>query len=118
MHVLDDVSALSAQVKDATTAASNAYRDTSRLIRLLTVLSSLSAPDELLGNALRVISETFTADVVCVTWLVDGRLLVTSATGVPDDDPSFVDSWPAGRAAIEAIHQRRAVSTDIDPTGP
>ena len=118
MQLRDEVKDLSTQVKDATTAASNAYRDTSRLIRLLTVLSSLSAPDELLGNTLRVISETFKADVVCVTWLVGGRLLVTSASGVPDDDPSFVDSWAAGLAATEAIHRRKAVSTDIEPTGP
>ncbi len=117
MQLRDEVKALSTQVKDATTAASNAYRDTSRLIRLLTVLSSLSAPDELLGNTLRVISETFTADVVCMTWLVGGRLVVSSACGVPDDDPSFVDSWAAGPAATEAIHRRSAVSTDIDPTG-
>jgi diguanylate cyclase (GGDEF)-like protein len=117
MQPRDEVQVLNAQVKDATTAASNAYRDTSRLIRLLTVLSSLSAPDELLGKTLRVISETFTADVVCVTWLVDGRHLVLSASGVPDDDPSFVDSWPAGPAATEAVQRRKAVSTDIDPAG-
>lgn len=117
MQVRDEVNALSAQVRDATTAASNAYRDASRLIRLLTVLGSPSAPDELLGNTLRVISETFTADVVCVAWLIGGRFLVTNASGIPDDDPSFVDSWAAGPAAAEAMRRRTAVSTDVAPTG-
>ncbi|HZD98919.1 MAG TPA: hypothetical protein VE132_12275, partial [Micromonosporaceae bacterium] len=59
-----DVSQLTSQLLEATTAASNAYRDTGRLIRLLTVLSSPSAPDELLDQALAVLSDAFNADPV------------------------------------------------------
>ena len=83
----DDVSRLTSQLLEATTAASNAYRDTGRLIRLLTVLSSPSAPDELLDQALAVLSDAFNADPVCIVSVVGDRLLVhdldRSARGRP-----------------------------------
>jgi diguanylate cyclase (GGDEF)-like protein len=119
----DDVARLTAQLHEATLAASNAYRDAGRLIRLLTVLSSPSTPDELVGHALAVLSEVFTADVVCVVSTVGERFLVTSASGLPEDDPSFMDGWDLGTAAKEAVSTGQPVAgalergaTDIPPS--
>ncbi|HEY9484329.1 MAG TPA: EAL domain-containing protein [Micromonosporaceae bacterium] len=112
----DDVSRLTVQLIEATTAASNAYRDTGRLIRLLTVLSSPSAPDELLDQALAVLSDAFNADPVCIVSVVGDRLLVTTATGLPEDDPSFRDGWPIGPLAAEAIATGNAAATQLDET--
>ena len=109
-----DVSQLTSQLLEATTAASNAYRDTGRLIRLLTVLSSPSAPDELLDQALAVLSDAFNADPVCIVSVVGDRLLVTTATGLPEHDPSFRDGWPIGPDAAGAIETGRAVATELD----
>lgn len=111
----DDVARLTSELSEATTAASNAYRDTGRLIRLLTVLSSPSAPAELLDQALAVLSDAFNADPVCVTSVVGDRLLVTTATGLPEDDPSYRDGWPIGPHAASAIATGRAEACDLGP---
>jgi diguanylate cyclase (GGDEF)-like protein len=110
----DDASRLTVQLLEATTAASNAYRDTGRLIRLLTVLSSPSAPDELLDQALAVLSDAFNADPVCIVSVVGDRLLVTTSTGLPEDDPSFRDGWAIGPLAAEAIATGSAAATQLD----
>lgn len=110
----DQVEWLTGQLTEATAAARNAYRDTARLIRLLTVLSSPSAPAELLGRALSVLSEVFTADIVSVVGTVGEHLVVTSASGIPDEDISFVEGWPLGPAAAEATSSRRAVARQVD----
>jgi hypothetical protein len=114
----DDVARLTAQLHEATLAASNAYRDTGRLIRLLTVLGSPSTPDALVGRTLAVLSEVFNADVVCVVSTVGERFLVTSASGLPEDDPSFMDGWTLGAAAKEAVASgnRSAASNPGLPT--
>jgi K+-sensing histidine kinase KdpD len=114
---LGDVAELTARVREVTSAAARAYRDTARLIRLLTVLSSPSSPDELVGRALSVISEVFTADVVCVARVNRSHLYLTGAIGLPEDDPSLVDGWPADAAATEATVSRRAVACDLDRPG-
>jgi hypothetical protein len=113
----DDVARLTAQLHEATLAASNAYRDAGRLIRLLTVLSSPSTPDELVGHALAVLSEVFTADVVCVVSTVGERFLVTSASGLPEDDPSFMDGWDLGTAAKEAVSTGQPVAGALERRG-
>jgi diguanylate cyclase (GGDEF)-like protein len=105
------------QLVEATAAASNAYRDTGRLIRLLTVLSSPGPPDELLGRTLAVLSEVFTADVVCAVSVTGERFLVTAGRGLADDDVSFVDGWALGPAAKEAVASRRPVAGPVDPDG-
>jgi diguanylate cyclase (GGDEF)-like protein len=110
----DDVSRLTAELLEATTAASNAYRDAGRLIRLLTVLSSPSAPDVLLDQALAVLSDAFNADPVCIVSVVGDRLLVTTATGLPEGDPSFRDGWATGPLAAEVVATGRAVACELD----
>jgi diguanylate cyclase (GGDEF)-like protein len=109
-----DLEQLALQVREATSAARDAYRDTARLIRLLSVLSSPAAPETLLGRALTVLSEVFASDIVCVTRVVGDRVVVVSASGVPDDDPCFVAGWPLRPAVTEAIQESRAV---VDPLG-
>ena len=81
----DELRRLTAQLYEATLAARNAYRDSGRLIRLLTVLGSPAAPDELLDSALAVLSEAFNADVVFVASRVGERFLVTTARGAHHD---------------------------------
>ena len=85
-----DTESTAERLREATSAARNAYRDTARLIRLLSVLSSPSPPAELLEKATAVISEVFTCDVVCVVQRVSDRYVVLSASGIPDDDDAFV----------------------------
>src|SRR5215475_7903484 len=113
----DDVTRLTSQLQDATTAARHAYRDTGRLIRLLTVLSSPSAPDELLGRALAVLSEAFNADIVCVVSVVGERFFVTAASGLAEDDASYVDGWTLGPAAYGAVRTGQPVSCEINANG-
>jgi len=108
------VQQLALQASEATAAARDAYRDTTRLIRLLSVLSSPAAPEALLGQALTVLSEVFAADIVCVTRVIGDRIVVVSASGLPDDDPSFVDGWPLRPAAVDAIAENRAVVDPLD----
>jgi diguanylate cyclase (GGDEF)-like protein len=110
----DDPERLRLQVREAASAARDAYRDSARLIRLLSVLSSPAAPETLVARALTVLSEVFAADIVCVTQFIGGRAVVVSASGLPDDDPSFVEGWPLRPAAAEAMQQGRAV---VDPLG-
>src|SRR5215813_12211120 len=113
----DEIARLTAQLDAASDAARDAYRDTGRLIRLLTVLSVPSTPDELLSQALAVLSETFNADVVCIASVIGDDLLVTAATGLAEDDPTVADGWRLGPAAAEAIVRRQPVATAIDPSG-
>jgi hypothetical protein len=87
----DDVAWLTSELHDAIAGARNAYRDTGRLIRLLTVLSSPAAPDELLNRALAVLSEAFNADVVCVMSVFGDHFLVTVASGLAEDDRAFIN---------------------------
>src|SRR5262245_53702376 len=96
-----DVEAMAIRLQEATSAAENAYRDTARLIRLLSVLSSPSPPTELLQRAMGVISEVFTCDVVCMVERVSDRYVVVSASGIPDDDASFVEGWTLDPSAAE-----------------
>jgi diguanylate cyclase (GGDEF)-like protein len=113
-----EIARLTAALTDAATAARNAYRDTGRLIRLLTVLTNPSAPDELLNQTMTVLSEVFNADVVCVLTVFGGRFLVTSASGLAEDDPSFAQAWSLGPSAAEAIRSRTPVACPIDAESP
>jgi diguanylate cyclase (GGDEF)-like protein len=110
----DDLEALRIQLDNATAAARNAYRDAGRLIRLLTVLSSPAAPEELLERALAVLSESFNADVVCVISVLGDSMLVTTASGIPEDDRSFQDAWPVSLAASEAIRTEKPLARTLD----
>jgi diguanylate cyclase (GGDEF)-like protein len=112
---VDDIEPLIAQLREATQAASNAYRETGRLIRLLTVLSNPSAPGALVGHVLAVLSEAFNADLVCLVNVVDGRFLATATVGLAEDDQSYMDGWTLGSAATEAVRLGEPMTTHIMP---
>ena len=106
---------LAARLADASAAARNAYRDTARLIRLLTVLSGPASPVTLRERTLSVLSEVFAADVVCLLEAVADRFVVTAARGIPADDPSLVEGFQLGDAAAEAKRTRQPVGRVLDP---
>jgi len=95
--------ALRAALAAAEQAAASAYRDTARLIRLLTVIGTPARPAELIDRTLTVLSEVFAADVVCAAEAVDGRLRATASCGLPDGDPAYTTGWPLGPTAREVL---------------
>jgi len=106
----DGGSVLQQQVAAATAVARHAYRDTTRLIRLLTVLGQPASPEELVDRTLTVLSEVFYADVTCVAHLLGGRLVVTGSCGLAEDDRAFEEGWPVGGAAAAAIETGQIVT--------
>lgn len=96
----------------ATAAAQNAYRDTTRLIRLLFVIGKPATPEDLVKDVLAVLSDVFSADVTCIAHPVGDRMFVSSACGLPPEAAGFLEGWPHGEAAIEAIETGLSVSRD------
>ena len=88
---------------EAVAAAQAAYRDGARLIRLLSVIGTPAAPDDLVERTLLVLAEVFEGDVTCVVEMVGQRLQVTAACGLPEDDPGFTGGWRTGPTALEAL---------------
>lgn len=105
------------QLARATASAQHAYRDTTRLIRLLSVLGQPATPEELLDEALAVLSEVFFAEVTAVVHLLGTRLAVLGSCGLAEDDPAFADGWPAVGPAAHALRRGEVVARDgdIDP---
>jgi PAS domain S-box-containing protein len=104
--------ALRRQMVASTGAAQDAYRDTTRLIRLLIAVGTPTTPDHLVKEALVVLSDVFSADVTCIAIPVGDRLFVSSACGLPPEAAGFLDGWPHGDAAKEAIETGLSVSRD------
>ncbi|WP_213450996.1 putative bifunctional diguanylate cyclase/phosphodiesterase [Rhizomonospora bruguierae] len=99
------VSELRRQLAVVTDAVRDAYRDTTRLIRVLTVIGQPCPPDELMDLTLTVLSDVFSADVTCLLRPVHDRLVVRNACGLPEDDPAFREGWPmptAGPAVLRS----------------
>jgi diguanylate cyclase (GGDEF)-like protein len=99
----NDAETLRAALSRAEGAAAAAYRDTARLIRLLTVIGTPSTPGRLIDRTLTVLSEVFAADVVCIAEAIDDRLFVTASCGLPEDDPAFTTGWTLGPTARRVI---------------
>ncbi|SNS60590.1 diguanylate cyclase (GGDEF) domain-containing protein [Asanoa hainanensis] len=106
---------LRAALSRAEGAAAAAYRDTARLIRLLTVIGTPSSPGRLIDRTLTVLSEVFAADVVCIAEAIDDRLFVTASCGLPEDDPAFTDGWPVGPTARRVITSGSAAARHAVP---
>ncbi|QSB12737.1 EAL domain-containing protein [Natronosporangium hydrolyticum] len=117
------------QLAVATAAAHTAYRDTSRLIRLLSVLGEQADPEHLLEKTLSAVSEVFRADVVVLARLAEPadpasppaqsavdpdrraeRLVVTGACGLPEEHPVLWEGWPVTPPAAEALQTREVVN--------
>jgi diguanylate cyclase (GGDEF)-like protein/PAS domain S-box-containing protein len=98
-----EVTQLRRQLELATESARAVHRDTTRLIRLLTVIGQPSAPSELVDDALRLLSSLYTADVVCLARSDGQRLIVTTAFGLPEDDACFATPWPLSAVAARVV---------------
>ncbi|WP_199510091.1 putative bifunctional diguanylate cyclase/phosphodiesterase [Nucisporomicrobium flavum] len=106
------------QLAAATAATRDAYRHTSRLIRVLTVLGRPSSPAELVDETLNVLSQIYAADVAAMVQTTGGRLRVTSACGIPERDAAYTTGWPLAGGAAEALATGRVVArtgADLDP---
>jgi diguanylate cyclase (GGDEF)-like protein/PAS domain S-box-containing protein len=104
---LDD---LRAKLNLAVAATSDAYRHTTLLIRVLTVLGQPSSPEELVDQALTVLSQVLSADVTAMVSVADARLVVTSSCGLAEDDPAYTVGWPLSPGAAEALRSNRVVA--------
>ena len=110
VHPPDEAGKLREELAAAIAATSDAYRQTSRLIRVLTVLGRPSSPAELVDQTLVVLSQIYAADVAATVRAIGGRLQVTSACGIPEDDPAYTEGWPLAGGAAEALTSARAVA--------
>jgi GAF domain-containing protein len=91
-------------------ALQSAVRDTTRLTRLLSVLSARAPLEVLLDRALATISELFTSDVVAVFQdLGAGAFAVLAAVGIPEDILNHPFSNSADGCLAEAIRTRGPV---------
>lgn len=101
-------------LEQATEAARDAYRNTTRLIRLLAVIGQPRIPEQLVDEALTVLSEVFACDVTCLAQVVDGRVVLTNSCGVPEGDPAFVSGWPLTPGPAEALRRGQVVMRPLD----
>jgi diguanylate cyclase (GGDEF)-like protein/PAS domain S-box-containing protein len=106
----DEAGELREELAVAVAATRDAYRQTSRLIRVLTVLGRPSSPAELVDETLVVLSQIYAADVAATVRAIGGRLQVTSALGIPEADPAYTQGWALGGGAAEALSTGRAVA--------
>lgn len=112
----ETVEQLREQLDAATVAAQEAFRDTTRLIRLLSVLGEPASPESLVDQTLAVLSEVFFADVACVAHVVADRLIITGSCGLPEDDPALSSGLPLGPGAAQALAGRVVTrSGGLDP---
>ncbi|MDR7278894.1 putative bifunctional diguanylate cyclase/phosphodiesterase [Catenuloplanes atrovinosus] len=108
------VDQLRAELAAAVAATSDAYRQSSRLIRVLTVLGQPSSPAELVDETLSVLSQLYAADVTAMARASGGQLRLTSACGIPEGDPAYVEGWPLAGGAAEALSLGRVVARNGD----
>jgi diguanylate cyclase (GGDEF)-like protein/PAS domain S-box-containing protein len=95
------------QLRLAVAAARSAYQDSSRLIRLLSILGRPGSPEELVEETLTALSSVFQADVTCLVRLVDGRMVTTASCGLPEGDPAFRNGWPLSARACAVLRDGR-----------
>jgi diguanylate cyclase (GGDEF)-like protein len=110
---VDELDRLRGQVQLATRSAQQAYRDSSRLIRLLTVIGEPAPPDVLIDRTLGALSEVFAADVTCLVFADGTRGEIIAARGFSEDEVPRLPTLPGGLLA----HNRLAawVCTVEDP---
>jgi diguanylate cyclase (GGDEF)-like protein len=94
------IAELQAQLTEASAAVRDAYRDTARLIRLLSVIGQPGAPVQLADRILLALSEVFAADVTCFARISDTRLIVHRSCGLAEDDPAHERGWALAPDAL------------------
>ncbi len=111
----DDDAEVTAQLRSqldlAVRAAREAHRDTTRLVRLLTVIARPSRPSDLVDEVLRVLSEVYSADVVCLVRTDEHRLVITDACGLPESDPDLGVPFDLPADAAAALDSGRPLSS-------
>ena len=112
--VQDDAARLRDELAGAVAATRDAYRQTSRLIRVLTVLGRPSSPAQLVDETLVVLSQIYAADVAAIVRKTGGTLRVISAVGIPEGDPSYTEGWHLAGGAAEALTTGQAVARTGD----
>lgn len=105
---------LRGELDEATRAACDAYRDSSRLVRILTVISRPSSPRELLDEALDTLSTVFNADIATMVRNHGERLVATRSCGIAEDDEAFTAGWPIGAAAAAVMSGAGAIASAGD----
>ena len=116
MHSSERVEDLRKALAEAEASTRAAYQDTTRLIRLLTVIGTPSSPEELIDRTLAVLSEVYSADVTCVAEVSGSALRMTNSCGLPEDDPAITARWPIGRSASQALSSGRPIAREaIEP---
>jgi signal transduction histidine kinase len=120
----EEVRRLQAAHAAAMTALEAALRDTTRLTRLLTILSEGAPLDTLLDRVLSTLSELFVSDVVALLQRAPGGFAVRAAVGIPEDQLDWPmngepDAPPAraveGRAPVQVadLHEEPAVALPL-----
>jgi diguanylate cyclase (GGDEF)-like protein/PAS domain S-box-containing protein len=79
------------------------------------VLGQPSAPEALVDQVMAVISETFSANVVCLVQAVSDRLFPTGNCGLSENDPAISEGWLIGEAAAVALQTGHALARPVDP---
>lgn len=108
------VTDLRAQVAQAHALAQTAFRDTNRIIRLLTAVTEPSPPEELVDRVLEALSEAFNADLTAVGRISRNHLLITHDCGLPETYNRPADRrWPLGRAVRTATASHRGFTAPL-----
>jgi len=81
-------------VQTARDAVEQAYRDSSRLIRLLAVIGEPAEPDLLIDRLLGALSEVFFADITCLVYTDGVTTDILAARGFGEGDPRQLPELP------------------------
>ena len=110
------VGRLQTQLDLATRAAEQAYRDSSRLIRLLAVIAEPASPSLLIDRTLNALSEVFSADLTFLVYADGETAEVIVARGFSEDEVPRLPAVPAGRPDQPAQYRLAAWSyPDTEP---
>jgi diguanylate cyclase (GGDEF)-like protein len=102
----DELEQLRTQLQLATLAAQQAYRDSSRLIRLLAVIGDPASPDVLVDRTLGALSEVFFADVTCLVYTDGTQAEIIAARGFGEDELPTLPALPGADGLL--THNRLA----------
>ncbi len=93
----------------AMTALEAALRDTTRLTRLLTILSEGAPTDRLLERVLATLSELFASDVVALLERTRAGFVIRAAVGIPEDQLDWPMNGEPGTPPVRAVEGRAPV---------